>query len=177
MKKSEWSDWMKMRVGYRWYRQKVRKETVHEMKRWMEGMIERERVSLDQLCDAFHSAAFLLCPLSPSLSLSLSLSLSAVRFSATYALTTDSCSPWERERPALAHTNDSRSGRSAKRRDFKHSNLIACTCINKNRNISVINASNAAYSAQYYVFAFHHPINYRLTNPTVHLLILIKLEK
>ncbi len=119
----------------------------------MDGRNDWKRASLawPELCDAFHSAALLLCPLSPSLS------LSAVRFSATYALTTDSCSPWERERPALAHTNDSRSGRSAKRRDFKHSNLIACTCINKNRNISVINASNAAYSAQYYVFAFHHP--------------------
>ncbi len=155
MKKSEWSDWMKMRVGYRWYRQKVRKETVHEMKRWMEGMIGREQVSLDQSYVMHFTVLHFSIALSPSLSLSLS--LSAVRFSATYALTTDSCSPWERERPALAHTNDSRSGRSAKRRDFKHSNLIACTCINKNRNISVINASNAAYSAQYYVFAFHHP--------------------
>lgn len=151
--KNEWNDWMEMRGGELISaKTRARRPSM----RWRDGkkerLEERESLTWPELCDAFHGAAFLLCPLSHSLSLTM-------QFSAAYALTTDSCSPWERDRDSLTNTNDSRIGLSAKQRDFKHSNFIACTCINRNQNI---HASNAAYLAQYYIFSFHYTINYRL---------------
>lgn len=130
------------------------KETVHEMKRWKEGKIGREREShLTRVMWCISR-----CCISPLPPLSLSLSLSH------YAVFCSLCTNnWfmlsMRERPALANTNDSRIGLSAKQRDIKHSNFIACTCINRNQNV---HASNTAYLAQHYIFSFHYTINYRL---------------
>lgn len=117
------------------------KETVHEMKRWKEGKIGREREShLTRVMWCI--SRYCISPLPP-----LSLSL-------CYAVFCSLCTNnWfmlcMRERPALANTNDSRIGLSAKQRDFKLSNFIACRCINRNQNI---HASNAAYLVQYYIF-------------------------
>lgn len=111
---------------------KERKETVHEMKRWIEGMIGRERVSLDQ------SYVMHFTVLHFSFALSLPLALCCAVF--CNLCTNNWFMLSMRERPARANTPW-----------LQTLNFIACTCKVK---ISVMNASNAGYSAQYYVFSF-----------------------
>lgn len=78
---------------------KESKKIVHEMKRWTEGKIGRERQRESHLTRVMWCISR--CCISPLLPLALF--LSAMQFSATYALTTDSCSPWERETGTRQH--------------------------------------------------------------------------
>lgn len=125
-----------------WYRQKGEERD----RSWDEEMDrrndwKRESLARPELCDAFHSAAFLLCPLSPSRSF-------AVLFSATYALTTDSCSPWERDRHAPT------------RHDFKHSILLHAHTKLKSV-LWMLQTLVILHNIMY--FLFYHPVSYRLT--------------
>jgi len=130
------------------------------MKRWAEGKIGRERereggrgsLTWPELCDAFHGAAFLLCSLSLSFfSLSLFCNLCTNNWFILSMREREPCTrqhKWQQDW-ALCQTTW-----------LQTHNFIACKCINQSQNISVTNASNAAYSTRYYVFSFHYAINY-----------------